>query len=343
MHQKNLATNFSIKKHLNLIKVGVAVTGIAMALSSNSSMANSSATNYPDRPISWVVPFPPGGAMDAIARVLSRTMSQELGQSIVVENKPGAGGNIGASFVAKAKPDGYTIMIVANGMAVNPALYRNMSYNPIKDFQPISLLAAVPNILVTQAGRSDVNSISDVMRQVKEKPGKYSYASAGVGTSIHLAGALFTYMGKLNMLHVPYKGSGPAVTDLISGQVDYMFDSITSAKPHIESGKLKALAVTTPKRSSTLPNLPTVAESGLAGYALTPWFAAFAPVGTPPAIIEKLNGAMIKAMNTEQVKKTFAAIGAEYIGSSPQELATYLAEETTKWQKIIAETGISVD
>jgi tripartite-type tricarboxylate transporter receptor subunit TctC len=314
-----------------------------MALSSNSSMANSSATNYPDRPISWVVPFPPGGAMDAIARVLSRTMSQELGQSIVVENKPGAGGNIGASFVAKAKPDGYTIMIVANGMAVNPALYRNMSYNPIKDFQPISLLAAVPNILVTQAGRSDVNSISDVMRQVKEKPGKYSYASAGVGTSIHLAGALFTYMGKLNMLHVPYKGSGPAVTDLISGQVDYMFDSITSAKPHIESGKLKALAVTTPKRSSTLPNLPTVAESGLAGYALTPWFAAFAPVGTPPAIIEKLNGAMIKAMNTEQVKKTFAAIGAEYIGSSPQELATYLAEETTKWQKIIAETGISVD
>jgi tripartite-type tricarboxylate transporter receptor subunit TctC len=343
MHQKNLATNLSIKKHLNLIKVGVAVTGIAMALSSNSSMANSSATNYPDRPISWVVPFPPGGAMDAIARVLSRTMSQELGQSIVVENKPGAGGNIGASFVAKAKPDGYTIMIVANGMAVNPALYRNMSYNPIKDFQPISLLAAVPNILVTQAGRSDVNSISDVMRQVKEKPGKYSYASAGVGTSIHLAGALFTYMGKLNMLHVPYKGSGPAVTDLISGQVDYMFDSITSAKPHIESGKLKALAVTTPKRSSTLPNLPTVAESGLAGYALTPWFAAFAPVGTPLAIIEKLNGAMIKAMNTEQVKKTFAAIGAEYIGSSPQELATYLAEETTKWQKIIAETGISVD
>jgi tripartite-type tricarboxylate transporter receptor subunit TctC len=343
MHQKNLATNLSIKKHLNLIKVGVAVTVIAMALSSNSSMANSSATNYPDRPISWVVPFPPGGAMDAIARVLSRTMSQELGQSIVVENKPGAGGNIGASFVAKAKPDGYTIMIVANGMAVNPALYRNMSYNPIKDFQPISLLAAVPNILVTQAGRSDVNSISDVMRQVKEKPGKYSYASAGVGTSIHLAGALFTYMGKLNMLHVPYKGSGPAVTDLISGQVDYMFDSITSAKPHIESGKLKALAVTTPKRSSTLPNLPTVAESGLAGYALTPWFAAFAPVGTPPAIIEKLNGAMIKAMNTEQVKKTFAAIGAEYIGSSPQELATYLAEETTKWQKIIAETGISVD
>ncbi|MDO9025649.1 tripartite tricarboxylate transporter substrate binding protein [Zwartia sp.] len=314
-----------------------------LALSSNPSVANSAAGNYPDRPISWVVPFPPGGAMDAIARVLSRTMSQELGQSIVVENKPGAGGNIGASYVAKAKPDGYTIMIVANGMAVNPALYRSMSYNPIKDFQPISLLAAVPNILVTQASRSDVKSLNDVILQVKEKPGKYSYASAGVGTSIHLAGALFTYMGKLDMLHVPYKGSGPAVTDLISGQVDYMFDSITSAKPHIESGKLKALAVTTPKRSSTLPDLPTVAESGMTGYELTPWFATFAPAGTPPAIIEKLNSAMIKAMNNEQVKKTFASIGAESIGSTPQELARYLAEETAKWQKIISETGISVD
>lgn len=343
MNQSNSATTFSLRKPLRLVKIGFTAAGIMLAMSSNPSVANSAASNYPDRPISWVVPFPPGGAMDAIARVLSRTMSQELGQSIVVENKPGAGGNIGASYVAKAKPDGYTIMIVANGMAVNPALYRNMSYNPIKDFQPISLLAAVPNILVTQASRSDVNSLNDVIRQVKEKPGKYSYASAGVGTSIHLAGALFTYMGKLDMLHVPYKGSGPAVTDLISGQVDYMFDSITSAKPHIESGKLKALAVTTPKRSSTMPDLPTVAESGMTGYELTPWFATFAPAGTPSAIIDKLNSAMIKAMNTEQVKKTFASIGAEYIGSSPQELATYLAQETAKWQKIISETGISVD
>ena len=339
----NLVNALSIRKRIDFVKMGCVAAGLALALNSMPSMANSSVSNYPDRAITWVVPFPPGGAMDAIARVLSRTMSQDLGQNIVVENKPGAGGNIGASYVAKAKPDGYTIMIVANGMAVNPALYRNMSYSPIKDFQPISLLAAVPNILVTQASRSDVNSLNDVIRQVKEKPGKYSYASAGVGTSIHLAAALFTYTGKLDMLHVPYKGSGPAVTDLMSGQVDYMFDSITSAKPHIESGKLKALAVTTPKRSSTLPNLPTVAESGMTGYELTPWFATFAPVGTPSGIIDKLNGAMIKAMNTDQVKKTFAAIGAEYIGSTPQELASYLAQETEKWKKIISETGISVD
>ena len=339
----NLVNALSIRKRIDFVKMGCVAAGLALALNSMPSMANSSVSNSPDRAITWVVPFPPGGAMDAIARVLSRTMSQDLGQNIVVENKPGAGGNIGASYVAKAKPDGYTIMIVANGMAVNPALYRSMSYSPIKDFQPISLLAAVPNILVTQASRSDVNSLNDVIRQVKEKPGKYSYASAGVGTSIHLAAALFTYTGKLDMLHVPYKGSGPAVTDLMSGQVDYMFDSITSAKPHIESGKLKALAVTTPKRSSTLPNLPTVAESGMTGYELTPWFATFAPVGTPSGIIDKLNSAMIKAMNTDQVKKTFAAIGAEYIGSTPQELASYLAQETEKWKKIISETGISVD
>lgn len=335
----SIGTRFSaVIKHS-----GFALAALAITLSSGSAVAADAADNYPERPISWIVPFPPGGAMDVIARVLSETMSQDLGQSIVVENKPGAGGNIGANYVVKAKPDGYTIMIAANGMAVNPFLYSRLTYDPIKDFEPISLLAAVPNILVTQADRKDVNSLEDVIRQVKEKPGHYTYASAGVGTSIHLAGALFTYTGDLDMLHVPYKGSGPAVADLIGGQVDYMFDSITSAKPHIESGKLKALAVTTKKRSSTLPDLPTVAESGMADYELTPWFATFAPAGTPPEIIEKLNRSMIKAMDTERVRQIFASIGAEYIGSTPEELATYLAAETEKWNKIIQETGISVD
>jgi len=326
-----------------LTKTGIALAGIALTLAMAPNAAASSIENYPQRSISWVVPFPPGGAMDAIARVLSETISKDLGQSIVVENKPGAGGNIGANHVAKAKPDGYTIMIAANGMAVNPALYSRLTYDPINDFEPISLLAAVPNILVTQAERTDVESLEDVIRQAREKPGHYTYASAGVGTSIHLAGALFTYTGKLDMLHVPYKGSGPAVADLMGGQVDYMFDSITSAKPHIESGKLKALAVTTEKRSSTLPDLPTVAESGMEGYELTPWFATFAPAGTPPEIIEKLHAAMIKAMDTERVREIFATIGAEYIGSTPEELKSYLVVETEKWQRIIDETGISVD
>lgn len=325
-----------------LTKTCLAMAGLALSCVAPLAAAQDAA-NYPERPISWVVPFPPGGAMDAIARVLSEDMSKELGQSIVVENKPGAGGNIGANYVSKAKADGYTIMIAANGMAVNPFLYTSLNYDPIKDFEPISLLAAVPNILVTQADRSDVNSLEDVIRQAKEKPGHYTYASAGVGTSIHLAGALFTYTGNLDMLHIPYRGSGPAVADLMGGQVDYMFDSITSAKPHIESGKLKAIAVTTAERSSTLPELPTVAESGMPGYELTPWFATFAPAGTPPGIIEKLHGAMIRAMDSERVKEIFATIGAEYIGSSPEELASYLAAETEKWGKIIEETGLTVE
>lgn len=307
------------------------------------ALANTALAAYPEHPISWVVPFPPGGAMDVIARTLGETMSKELGQSIVIENKPGAGGNIGAAQVAGAKPDGYTIMIVANGMAVNPSLYKKLNYDPIKDFTPISLLAAVPNILVTQASRDDINSVQDVITQSAENPGKYTYASAGVGTSIHLAGALFTYLGKLDMLHVPYRGSGPAVTDLLGGQVDYMFDSITSAKPHIESGKLKALAITTTTRSSALPDLPTVAESGLEGYELTPWFATFAPAGTPDDIIQTLNKAMLNALESEKVKTTFATIGAEKIGSTPEELQSYLLDETSKWQKIIKETEISAN
>jgi len=324
-------------------KFGLSLAGLALGITAMPAAAADAVENYPERTISWVVPFPPGGAMDAIARVLGENMSKELGQSIVIENKPGAGGNIGATYVSRAKADGYTIMIAANGMAVNPFLYSRLNYDPVKDFAPISLLAAVPNILVTQADREDVNSLEDVIRQVEEKPGDFTYASAGVGTSIHLAGALFTYTGKLDMLHVPYKGSGPAVADLMGGQVDYMFDSITSAKPHIESGKLKALAVTTATRSSTMPDLPTVAESGMPGYELTPWFATFAPAGTPAGIVEKLNAAMLKAMDTDRVKEIFATIGAEHIGSSPEELASYLADETSKWSKIIEETGISVD
>ena len=205
---------------------------------------------YPERPVTWVVPFPPGGAMDNIARTLGEAMGRQLDTSFVIENRAGAGGNIGAAAVARAKPDGYTILIVANGMAVNPALYPSLNYDPQADFAPISLLAVVPNVLVTNPRRTGATSVADVIAKAKAKPGAYTYASAGVGTSIHLAGELFVSMAGVDMLHVPYKGSGPAVSDLLGGQVDYMFDSITSAKPHIVSGKLTALAVTTARRSA---------------------------------------------------------------------------------------------
>jgi len=301
------------------------------------------AAAYPERPITWIVPFPPSGAMDIIARTLGEEMSKDLGQPIVIENRPGAGGNIGAANVARSKPDGYTIMIAANGMAVNPALYKSLNYDPIKDFEPISLLAYVPNILVTRTDRKDINSVKDVLELAKAEPDRYTYASAGVGTSIHLAGELFNNMGHVKMLHVPYRGSGPAVADLLGGQVDFMFDSITSSRPHLESGKLKALAITTPKRSATLPDVPTISESGLPGYDLTPWFATFVPAGTPPDVVARLNKAMLDAMDKPKVQASFKTIGAERVGSTPAELKAYLAEETTKWAKIIKESGIQAN
>ncbi|MFY2834794.1 tripartite tricarboxylate transporter substrate binding protein [Achromobacter xylosoxidans] len=321
-------------KHLARACMGLALFGAA---------GTALADNYPDRPVKWIVPFPPGGAMDSIARTLGESMGKQLNTSFIVENRAGAGGNIGAASVARSKPDGYTILIVANGMAVNPALYADLNYDPIKDFAPISLLAVVPNVLVTNPARNDVKSVDEVISKAKAQPNHYTYASAGVGTSIHLAGELFVSMAKIDMLHVPYKGSGPAIADLLGGQVDYMFDSITSAKPHIEAGKLRALAVTTAKRSAALPNVPTVAESGLPGYELMPWFAAFAPAGTPPEVVAKLNAAMRQALNEPKVKATLDSIGAESIGGTPDELRDYLAKETAQWKVLVKERNIKIN
>ncbi|MDQ8032195.1 MAG: tripartite tricarboxylate transporter substrate binding protein [Bordetella sp.] len=322
-----------LKHRLARFASGLALCGATLA---------AQAAGYPERPVKWVVPFPPGGAMDSIARTLGEAMGRELGTSFIVENRAGAGGNIGAATVARAAPDGYTIMIAANGMAVNPALYRDMTYDPQKDFAPISLLAVVPNVLVTNPARNDVSSVQDVIARARARPGHYSYASAGVGTSIHLAGELFVSRAQIDMLHVPYKGSGPAIADLLGGQVDYMFDSITSAKPHIQSGKLRALAVTTAKRSSALPDVPTVAEAGLPGYELMPWFAAFAPAGTPPEVIARLNDAMRQALADPKVKSTLDSIGAEPIGGSPDALRDHLAKETAQWAALVKERNIKI-
>ncbi|NOV24343.1 tripartite tricarboxylate transporter substrate binding protein [Cupriavidus necator] len=316
----------------------------ALALAAGLALAAPAAhAAYPDHPIRWIVPFPAGGAMDNIARTLGEEMSRSLGQAIVVENRPGAGGNIGAELVARAPADGYTLIIVANGMAVNPALYGRLSYDPVKDFAPVSLLAVVPNVLVANKARRQETTIKDVVAHAKAAPGKYTYASAGNGTSIHLAGELFTSMAGIDMLHIPYKGSGPAMTDLLGGQVDYMFDSITSAKPHIDSGKLTAIAVTTSKRSSALPNVPTVAEAGLPGYELSPWFAAFVPAKTPQPVIDTLNRAMLEALRKPAVQKRLALIGAEPIGSTPAVLREHLAKETDKWGALIRQRGIRAD
>ena len=305
--------------------------------------AQAPAASWPSKPIRWVVPFPPGGAMDAIARTLGEKAGKTLGQPFVIENKPGAGGNIGADFVAKQPGDGYTLMITSIGMATNKPLYGKLSYDPIKDFAPVSLLAVVPNVLVTNAIQPDVKTAKDVIAAARKAPGKLTYASAGNGTSIHLAGEVFTSLAQVDMLHVPYKGSGPAVSDLLGGQVNYMFDSITSARPHIESGKLRALGLTTAKRSKSLPNVPTLAEAGLPGYEVSPWFAVFMPAATPKDIVAKVNAALLEAMNDPDVVKRFETIGAEPVGSTPEEMAQHLARESERWTKLIQERGIKLD
>ncbi len=305
--------------------------------------AQAPAASWPSKPIRWVVPFPPGGAMDAIARTLGEKAGKTLGQPFVIENKPGAGGNIGADFVAKQPGDGYTLMITSIGMATNKPLYGKLSYDPIKDFAPVSLLAVVSNVLVTNATQPDVKTAKDVIAAARKTPGKLSYASAGNGTSIHLAGEVFTSLAQVDMLHVPYKGSGPAVSDLLGGQVNYMFDSITSARPHIESGKLRALGLTTAKRSKSLPNVPTLAEAGLPGYEVSPWFAVFMPTATPKDIVAKVNTALLEAMKDPDVVKRLETIGAEPVGSTPEEMAQHLARESERWTKLIQERSIKLD
>lgn len=322
---------------LTLIAAGIALTALPAA------HAQTADANWPNKPIRWVVPFPPGGAMDAIARTLGEKAGKSLGQPFVIENKPGAGGNIGADYVAKQPGDGYTMIITSIGMATNKPLYGKLSYDPIKDFAPVSLLAVVPNVLVTNATQPQVNTVADVIAAARKEPNKLTYASAGNGTSIHLAGEVFASLAKVEMLHIPYKGSGPAVAGLLGGQTNYMFDSITSARPHIESGKLRALGVTTAKRSNTLPNVPTLAEAGVPGYEVSPWFAVFVPASTPPSIVLKLNSALLEAMKDPEVVKRFENIGAEAVGSTPEAMVDHLARESERWSKLITERGIRLD
>ena len=297
---------------------------------------------YPSKSLRWVVPFPPGGAMDVIARTLAERMSVSMGQAVVMENRPGAGGNIGSDLVAKAAPDGQTLLIVSIGQAVNPALYAAMPFDAQKDFEPVSLLAVVPNMLVANLSVPAQN-VRQIVELARAQPGKLTYASAGNGTSIHLAGELFASMANVNMLHVPYKGSGPAVTDLIGGQVNLMFDSITSALPHVKAGRLKAFAVTGAKRSKAVPDLPTIAEAALPGYELNPWFAVFVPARTPRAIVERLNRELLAAIDLPETQKKLDLIGAERVGSTPAELAAHLKRETERWGRIIRERDIRAD
>jgi tripartite-type tricarboxylate transporter receptor subunit TctC len=298
---------------------------------------------WPDKPIKWIVPFPPGGAMDSIARTLGEQASRKLGQPVVIENRPGAGGNIGVDFVAKSPADGHTWVITSVGMVTNKYLYPKLNYDPQKDFKPVSMLAIVPNVLVINPQKIKAKNVKELVAEAKLNPGKLTYASAGNGTSIHLAGELFAAMTDTNLLHIPYRGSGPAVTDLLGGQVDMMFDSISSARPHIQNGRLRALGVTTLKKSPTLADTPTIDQSGVSGYDLSPWFGVFVPVNTPNEVVNKIQATLDEGMRSTEVKARLFVLGAEPAGLGSEAFSNYLAAESTRWAKIIRDRNIKAD
>ncbi|HEY5861743.1 MAG TPA: tripartite tricarboxylate transporter substrate binding protein, partial [Casimicrobiaceae bacterium] len=305
--------------------------------------AASTQTPYPTKPVRVVVPFPAGGTTDILARAASQKLSETWGQQALVDNRPGAGGNIGAELVAKAPPDGYTLLMGTVGThAINASLYPKMPYDHVKDFAPVILVAGVPNVLVVHPSLP-VNSVQELIAYAKANPGKLNFASSGSGTSIHLSGELFKVMTGVQMTHIPYKGSAPALTDLVGGQVQLMFDNLPSSLAFIKAGKLRALAVTSAQRSPALPDVPTVAESGVPGFEASSWFGLLAPAGTPRDIVTKINADTQKWLASPDAKDKLAAQGAAAAGGSPEDFAKHIQAETAKWARVVKESGAKVE
>jgi len=305
----------------------------ALALAANAAVAA-----YPDKPIRLVVPFAPGGGTDLIARTLGAGMSTELGQQVIIDNKPGAGTIIGTDAVAKSAPDGYTIVIASFAHAVNPSLMPKLPYAHDKAFTPITLIGRGPNVLVVRAD-SPFKSVADIVAAAKANPGKLNYASQGNGTSAHLAGELFTNLAKVDMVHVPYRGAGPAITDLLGGQVDMIFGTAAAVSTMVDSGKLRALAVTTAQASAAFKGVPTVAAT-VPGYAVESWYGLYAPAGTPVDVIQKLNAAAKKAAHNPEFSKKVEQEGVAVIASDPAELDRYVKAEEQRWRKVVTENNI---
>ena len=304
--------------------------------------APANAQSYPNKPVRVVVPYPPGGPTDIVARVLFQQVSEATGQQFLVDNRAGAGGNIGAEIVAKSPADGYTLLIGTTAHAINMSLFKNLSYDVQKDFAPVSLLTQGPLVLVAHP-QFPANSIKEVIELAKSKSGGLNFASSGNGQSTHLSAELFNTMAGIKMAHVPYKGSAPALTDVMSGQVDVMFDTTLSAMPFVKAGKLKALGLTSPVRSPAAPDVPTIAESGLPGYEVFAWNGVFVPAGTPKAIIQQLNGQIRKAMLLPQVKDKFSAQGFAASWNSPENFGVFVKNEVDKWSRTVKASGATLD
>ena len=298
---------------------------------------------YPNKTVTIVVPFAAGGTTDILARIIGQALTTELGQPVIVDNRAGAGGNIGGALAAKAPADGYTLFMGTVGThAINASLYKKMPFDPIKDFAPLTRVANVPNLLVANPAQP-YKSVKELIAYAKANPGKLNFGSSGNGSSIHLSGELFKSLAKVDMVHVPYKGSAPAVTDLLGNQIGIMFDNMPSAIQHVRSGKLVPIAVTTAKRSPELPNVPTIAEAGVPGYEATSWFGMFAPAGTPAPVVAQLNKALVKVLNQAEVKKKINEQGAETVSETPEQFAAFIRAESVKWAKVVKESGASLD
>jgi len=301
------------------------------------------ADRWPDRPIHFVVPYPAGGPLDAVARLTAQKVSADLGQPIVVENRPGAGGNIGAEYVARAAPDGYTLLLGAVAThAINPTLYAHIPYDAQKDFEPVTQIASTPNVLIVNPSLP-VHSVREFIAYAKAHPGALNFGSGSTGSAGHLAGELFKRMAGIEMTHVPYKGAAPAMTDLIAGQVQLMFDNLASALTQIKAGKVRALAVTTAKRTPLAPDLPTIAESGLPGFDINTWFGLFVPAKTPRPVVDRLHDEFVKALKAPDVRGKMLALGAEPVGNTPAQFAAYIRSESEKYAKVIQASGAKVD
>lgn len=333
MQHSHATRRFALGSIASAVVLGAGLLGGTSAL----------AQAYPTKPVTIIVPFAAGGTTDILARIIGQALTAELGQSVVVDNRAGAGGNIGGQAAAKATPDGHTLFMGTVGThAINASLYKKMPFDPVKDFAPLTRVANVPNLLVANPAQP-YKSVKDLIAYAKANPGKVNFGSSGNGSSIHLSGELFKSLAKVDMQHVPYKGSAPAVTDLLGNQIGIMFDNMPSAIQHVRSGSLVPLAVTTAKRSPELPNVPTIAEAGVPGYEATSWFGMFAPAGTPAPVLAKLNAAIVKVLAQPDVKKKINEQGAEVYSETPEQFAAFIQAESVKWGKVVKESGASLD
>ena len=335
---------FKSNRPLTLVNKSLAamvlvVTATAGVLSAAPAQAQGA---WPDKPLKLVVPYPAGGNADNTARLLATQLGQRLGQQVVVDNRPGGSGTIGAAVVAKAPADGYTLLLDATAFTVNPSLFPKLPFDAAKDFAPISLVLQVPLLMVVPAN-SPFQSVADVARAARARPGHLTYASAGNGGAQHLAGELFKQGQKVAITHIPYRGGAPALTDLIGGQVDVMFSATTASGPFVKSGKLRALAISSPRRVEGWESVPTVAESGVPGFQVSEWNGLFAPAGTPRPVLERLEAETRAIVASPEMKKRFAELGVQGVGSSAQEFSSFLKAETTKWAEVIRTSGIRMD